>query len=427
MRSLKSIIAVTFLIGASVPAVAEKIAIVGGEVHTLSATGTLSQGTVLINDGKIQQVLDGTSVPDGYRQIDASGKVVTPGLFGALTSLGLQEVSGTAGVVDQSVKAHEISTVGAAYDVSFAINPDSTLFGVTRIEGFTAAATTVMRTGQLFNGQGAVIDLANSDAPVIKPRAFVHTRVDHGGASTNGDSRAALWVALVQSLEEARAAGAAELAINADWHGLATKADVRALQAVVSGDIPLLVTANRASDIRQVINLKQRFNQLKLVIVDGLEAWRVAGELAEARIPVIVNPEYNLPGGFDQIGATLANAARLFEAGVTVAIGMDTHNIRLATQHAGNAVANGLPHIQGLAAISLNPAKIFGVEQQLGSLEPGKRADVVIWSGDPLQVTEAAEQVFVNGRAIKMESRQTKLRDRYLTLSEDTTQPYIRP
>ena len=406
---------------------AQQIAIVGADIHTLSPAGTIKQGTVLIKDGKIQQVLNSTNVPDGYQQIDAAGKVVTPGLIGALTSLGLVEVSSSAGVTDNTVKAHPISTVGAAYDVSYAVNPDSTLMGISRVEGFTAAATTIGRTGQLFNGQGAIISLSGETSPVLKPRAFVHTRVDSSGASRNGDSRAALWVAMVQVLNEAEQASNAMLALNSEWHGLSTKADVQSLKRVVNGEIPMLVTANRSADIRQVISLKQRFQNLDLVIVDGLEAWRVAEELAAANIPVIVNPEYNLPGGFDQLGATLANAGRLFEAGVTVAIGMSTHNIRLATQHAGNAVANGLPHIQAIAALSLNPAKIFGVDSTHGSLEAGKQADLVIWSGDPLEVTQAAEQVFIGGKAVEMTSRQIKLKERYMTLNSEKTLHYVRP
>ena len=144
----------------------------------------------------------------------------------------------------------------------------------------------------------------------------------------------------------------------------------------------------------------------------------MAKELAGANIPVIIDPEYNLPGGFDQMGATLTNAARLYEAGVEIAIGMDTHNIRLAAQHAGNAVANGLPHETGLASLTSVPAKILGLEKEVGSLRQGARADVVIWSGDPLEVTEAAESIFIGGKAIKMESRQTKLRDRYMSLQQ---------
>ncbi|WP_100641873.1 amidohydrolase family protein [Alteromonas facilis] len=423
--SIASVVSLCF----SVAANAQSLAIVGGKIHTLSQQGTIENGTLLIKDGKVERVVTDGSVPEGYETIDASGKVVTPGLIGALTNLGLREVSMSAGVVDSSVKAHPVSAAGAAYDVSYAVNPDSSLFAITRIEGFTSAATGISNTGQLFNGQGAMISLADSDMPVSKPRAFVHTNVANDGVHTNGDSRAALWVALNQALAEVKAAPS-NMPMGSEWHGLTSVADVTALKPVIAGDVPLLVTANRKADILQVIALKQRHPKLKLVIVEGLEAWRVADQLAQQDIPVIVNPEYNLPGGFDQMGATLANAGRLAAAGVTVAIGMETHNIRLATQHAGNAVANGLDYDAALAAVSLNVAKIYNVDNSVGSLSPGKQADVVIWSGDPLEVTEAAEQVFIAGEAVPMESRQTKLRDRYLAFGEDTsskTSTYIRP
>ena len=149
-----------------------------------------------------------------------------------------------------------------------------------------------------------------------------------------------------------------------------------------------------------------------------------------ADIPVIVNPEYNLPGSFEQLGATLANAGRLEKAGVKVAIGMDTHNIRLMAQHAGNAVANGLSYDQGLASVTSNVAAIFHMEDAIGTLNQNARADVVIWSGDPLEVTQAAEAVFIEGEAMDMTSRQTKLRDRYQAFYEkgqNKTSQYVRP
>ena len=196
---------------------------------------------------------------------------------------------------------------------------------------------------------------------------------------------------------------------------------------MIKGEIPLLVDARRAADIRQVIALKQRHPQLNIAITYATEGWRVAKELAENNIAVILNPEANLPFGFDQLGATLKNAGRLAAQGVKVSIGMETHNIRLARQHAGNAVANGLSWEQGLAALTINVANLYGVDDKLGSLEVGKQADVVVWSGDPLEVTETAEHVIISGMPVKMESRQTKLRDRYLTLQSDKPLQYVRP
>uniref|UniRef100_UPI0026258F32 amidohydrolase family protein n=1 Tax=uncultured Paraglaciecola sp. TaxID=1765024 RepID=UPI0026258F32 len=205
------------------------------------------------------------------------------------------------------------------------------------------------------------------------------------------------------------------------------RADIASLIPVVKGEIPLLVDARRTADIRQVIALKQRQPQLNIVISYATEGWRVAKELADNNISVILNPEANLPFGFDQLGATLKNAGRLADAGVSVSIGMETHNIRLARQHAGNAVANGLSWQQGLAALTINVAKVYGIDDKLGSLEAGKVADVVIWSGDPLEVTEAADTVLVAGEPIEMQSRQTKLRDRYMLLQTDKPKQYVRP
>jgi imidazolonepropionase-like amidohydrolase len=413
-RSLKLMLSIGIAGLLSANALAEKLAITGAQIHTLGSKGIIAEGTVLIEDGKIKQVLDTLTVPTGYTQIDASGKVVTPGFVGALTTLGLVEVSGSAGVVDSRVDAHPVSTVGAAYDVQYAINNDSTLIDVTRLEGFTSAVTGISGTGQLFNGQGAVIQLNKSFDSFLKTQAYMHVDVSNRGAGTNGDSRAALWVALNQSLEEATFAASNDISPTQDWHGMITRADAKALASVINGEMPLLVTATRANDILQVISLKKRFAGLNLVLVDATDGWRVAQEISDAGIPVILNPEDNLPGGFDRLGATLANAARLYKTGVTIAIGMNTHNIRLAPQHAGNAVANGLPHSAAIAALTINPATIFGVSDTIGSLVAGKQADLVIWSGDPLEVTQAAEQVFIAGKSMPMESRQTKLRDRYM-------------
>lgn len=422
-----ALLAISTLMSAS--ALAQNIAITGGKVITMGEQGTIENGTVLIQDGEIQQVSNGNAnIPDDYQVIDASGKTVTPGLIGAFTSLGLVEVSSSAGVVDASVDPTPITNTGAALDVSYAVNPDSSLLGVTRIEGMTAAATGITYTDFLFSGQGAVISL-DGDEPVLKPRAFVTVDVTGSGSDHTGGSRAALWVTIEQALAEADDITALP-GPDAAWHGLNTRADITALKAVLDGDMSLFMKADRAADIRQVIAFKDRHPRVKVVLLHAVEAWRVAEALADAEIPVIIDPEYNLPGNFDQLGATLTNAARLEKAGVTVAIGMDTHNIRLATQHAGNAVASGLSYQAGLASLTKAPAEILGLEDRLGQLAEGYQADVVIWSGDPLEVTEVAEQVIINGKLIKMESRQTRLRDRYVEMeaaSDSSASHYVRP
>ncbi|MFC3093450.1 amidohydrolase [Alteromonas sediminis] len=411
---------------------AEKLAIVGGQVHTMGEMGVLEQGTVLINNGQIEAVSQSTDIPSGYQRIDASGKVVTPGLIGAMTSLGLVEVSMSAGPVHSSVDDHAVSKTGAALDVSYAINTDATVVGVSRLEGVTSAATAIQSSGQLFHGQGAVISLDPNGDPILAPNAFMVLKVTGAAAQANGGSKAALWVAIETAFNEAKEAaikGQSPMFRYADsWHGITSKADVKVLQEVLKGAMPLFIYADSAADIRQVIRFKARNEGLKVTLVGGVEAWRVAEELVAANISVVLDPESNLPGNFEQLGATLRNAAKLESAGGKVAIGMNTHNIRLATQHAGNAVSHGLSHEQGLAALTINPATMLGVDGKLGSLEAGKQADVVIWSGDPLEVTESAEQVIINGKMIEMTSRQDKLMKRYKAFygANGTTPHYIR-
>jgi imidazolonepropionase-like amidohydrolase len=400
---------------------------VGAKVYTMSSQGTLENATVLIKDGKIQKIMEGEPALAGYEIIDAKGKVVTPGLIGASTTLGLVDVGFSGGTNDSNSSLTSISKTGAAFDVSYAINPDSSLMAIARIEGVTTAATSMGSTGQLFSGQGALISLGDVSEPVIQARAFISTRVGNSGADTMGGSRSVLWVSLEKALAEAKFAIGKSLTPSDEWHGELSRADIAALVPVVKGEIPLLVDARRAADIRQVIALKQRQPQLNIVITYATEGWRVAKELADNNIPVILDPEANLPFGFDQLGSTLKNAGRLAAAGVKVSIGMETHNIRLARQHAGNAVANGLSWNQGLASLTINVAKLYGIDDKLGSLEVGKHADVVIWTGDPLEVTESAELVLIAGEIIEMHSRQSKLRDRYLQLQTGKRMQYVRP
>ena len=143
---------------------------------------------------------------------------------------------------------------------------------------------------------------------------------------------------------------------------------------------------------------------------------------------MLLNPLVNLPGNFDSLGSRLDNAAILEAAGVTVAIsGAGSHNARKQRQMAGTAVSYGMPHEAGIAALTSNPARIFGVDEQQGSIKRDMPANVVLWSGDPLEVTSAAEVVIINGKLIPMESRQTKLRDRYLSENPEMPRAYIKP
>ena len=194
---------------------------------------------------------------------------------------------------------------------------------------------------------------------------------------------------------------------------------------MLNGQMPVLVWVERAADIRQVIKLTKEYPQLKVIIAGASEGWMVADELAAARIPVIVNALQNQPDAFERLGSTMNNVGRMAARGVTVALGTmardEAHQARLVVQDAANLVGQsrigggeGLSWADAIKTVTLNPARIFGVDKQLGTLEPGKVADVVVWSGDPLDLTQAPTNVIVAGKEVSLESRQTKLRDPYL-------------
>jgi imidazolonepropionase-like amidohydrolase len=171
---------------------------------------------------------------------------------------------------------------------------------------------------------------------------------------------------------------------------------------------------DRAADILGVVAFADR-NGIKPVILGGDEAWLVAQALAKAEVPVILNPLDDLPVDFDHLGSTLENAARLQRAGVRIAFSSgDTAQARLVRQLAGNAVAHGLPWEAALAAITSTPADIFGLGATHGRIAVGQAADLVLWSGDPLEVSTLADKVWIAGRPVEMKSRQTELRDRYV-------------
>jgi len=209
---------------------------------------------------------------------------------------------------------------------------------------------------------------------------------------------------------------------------LLTRFDAAALVPVLQGRQPMLIHVERASDILNVLNLKREFPSLKIVIVGASEGWLVANRIAASGIPVIASAVNDLPASFEEIAATQSNVGRMRAAGVNVSIGMinddDAHKLFYERQYAGNLVALGkVPGATGvswgeaLAMITSRPAEAIGLGGQIGRLAPGEHADVVIWSGDPLEVTSAAEQVFIDGVRQPMETHQTRLLERYRDLS----------
>lgn len=409
------------LLALALPASAATTAIVGGKVHTVGPQGTVENATVLIVDGRIAAVGADVDVPAGTETIDASGKVVTPGLFSPYGHLGLVEVSSSAGPVDYSQRGEQFT---ASFDIADAYNPRSTLIPINRIEGVTRAVIAPSPgypdengSGHILAGLAAIVNLGDDN--VLDQRAAAMIVVlGEGGASLSGGTRTGAWLALRNALNEAldyrEHKGDFERGMRRTYTHSMT--DLDALQGVINGNTPIIVSIDRASDIEVLLKLVDEYS-IDAIIIGGSEAWMLATELATARIPVIVGPTANLPGNFDRINARLGTASILVAAGVKVAIADSdarTHNARNITQSAGNAVANGLAWDAALHAITLAPAEIFGMAATIGSIEPGKAADVVIWPGDPLELTNFPDAVFINGEAMPMVSRQTLLRDRYL-------------
>ncbi len=415
----------------SFPASADTIAIVGAKVHTVGPQGTIDNATVIIVDGKIHAVGSGIGVPDGATRIDASGKIITPGLFSPVGRLGLVEITLSGGPIDSAQLGDQFT---AGFDVADAYNPRSTLVAISRIEGVTRAAITPApgRTDKLGNvahvisGLAAIVNLGDTDT-LDKRGAAMVVSLGQIGSPLAGGSRTGAWLVLRNALDEAidyrDHKGDFERGMRRDYrHGVA---DLEALQGVISGDIPILADIERASDIEALIELTDAYG-LKAIIKGGSEAWMLADRLAAANISVILAPMLNLPVSFDAINARRGAANILVNAGVTVTLADirdQTHNARNITQSAGNAVADGLDWDAALRAITLAPAEIYGVADSVGSIEPGKAADLVIWPADPLELTTYAEAVFINGVSIPMVSRQTLLRDRYL--QSDSEKPPV--
>lgn len=406
---------------AAAPAFAQPaptIFISNARVITAGPAGVIEGGDVLIRDGVIAAVGANLAAPAGATVIEGAGRTATPGIFAAYSTLGLEELSLDKEANDAFVE--DGFPLSAALSAADAFNPTSTLIAINRAGGVTRALAAPEPGSKLFGGRAAIVDLSGRIASVTVAEAAQNVAMGYAGAARAGDSRLGAWATLRLYLDEARAYAANPR----DYKSRARDndmnfADLAALAPAAEGRQKLIVAANGAVDIRNLIRLKTDY-RLDVVVLGGAEAWRVARELAATNTPVIIDPAANLPGSFEELGATLDNARRLHEAGVRFAFfnpdGGTTHNLRLLTQQAGIAVANGLPYEAAIAALTINPATIYGVADRLGSLEAGKAADLVLWDGDPLEVTTRAVAVFIDGRAMSMQNRQTRMLERYRTL-----------
>lgn len=398
----------------ALPAQAQSTALVGGTVYPVDGP-EIEDGVVLLAGDTIAAVgpRDDVSIPNDARRIDVSGQVVTPGLMDAATATGLIEVSAIGSTRDHALASDD--AVRAAFRVTDGINPNSVVIPVTRLGGVTTVASTP--SGGAVSGQGAVLDLhgQTTDDMLVKDRAALYANFNPSGTSETGRARGGLAMRLREAFEDARfyAEHRDDYQRGAARDLSLSRLDLQALSDVLAGERPLVVRASRASDIDAALEIAETFD-VSLRLQGAEEAWMRAERLAEAEVPVLIKALSNLPTDFDRLGTRFDNAARLAEAGVPVALStFDTHNARSLRLEAGNAVRYGLDWDTALRAVTLTPARMLGVADSHGTLAPGKTANVVVWSGDPFELTTSAEHVFIRGQEMPDDSRQKRLMRRY--------------
>ena len=429
MRSLIFRIVISFAaaIAITAPVGAQTIAIVGGKVYPVSGP-PIESGTVLIVNGKIVAVGSNVPIPAGAQRIDATGKIVTPGFVNSSTQLGVQEVSQVTDTRDMSARGKD--NIAAAFTVWDGLNPNSVMMAPARKEGITSFI--VMPTGGLVAGQAALLDVVpgtTTDMIIRAPVAMIAEVGDPQQAGVN--SRGELIVKLRELLDDTRFFQTHRDAFDRAQTRpfAASRLDLQAMIPVIEGRLPLVIAVDRASDIDAAMRIAREFN-VRLMIDGGAEAWMMADKLAAAHIPVLTGAMNNIPAGFAALGQRQENAALLRKAGVAVALignagggDEEAFNVRNLKQEAGNAVAYGMTWDDALRAVTLAPAEIFGVADRVGSLQPGREGNVVVWSGDPFEFTTRVEHVFVRGHEYSDKTRQDLLMERYKTLPNTHNNP----
>ncbi|HEY0481213.1 MAG TPA: amidohydrolase family protein [Kofleriaceae bacterium] len=406
------------VLACAAPVAADTIAVTGATIYQRS-DHKLEGATLVIRDGKIAEVGAGVAVPAGATRIDGTGKTVTAGLIEASTQLGLIEVdleeSGNDGRF--AVLPTEIH---AAYRAVDAYSGRSVAIPIARAGGVTSAITGP--SGGLVAGQAAWVSLgegAGPIAPIAPLRAPVAMNMSLGRDAMAIGSRGHTVERLRELFDDVDnyRRNRAGFERNASRRLIAQRLDLEALLPVLDGRELVAIRASAEVDIRAALAIAAE-RRLRIAIVGGTEAWRVAAELAAARVPVLLDPTDNLPGDLGAVNVRDDTAAVLARAGVVVGISTlgSTSAARTIRQLAGIAVAQGLPWQKGLAAITEVPAQIYGGAAERGTLERGKIADVVVWSGDPLELSSRAETVIIGGAVQSLATHQSRLLDRYKVL-----------
>jgi len=369
-------------------------------------------GNVLIEDNKISRV--STSNLRGDIVIDATGKILTPGIIPTDTDIGIVEIGALSVTRDDSSDLYQIG-----FSIYDAFNPNSVLIPWNRSNGITSTLTLPQNTDSPIGGLGSFFVL-DSNIKISGSKDIV--MIGRVGGS-GGKSRAETFSIIEDLLEFASSLVSRDMETYKEIAELIDDSpiaetmelhprDLQALYKLVNDDLPIIIDANRASDLLKLIEIKRKYN-LNLIIMGAQEAGLVANQIAENDIPLIINPINNIPESFDELAANIELAAKLEKLGITIMFNAPrSHNFHLVRQGAGVAVANGMSYAGAIKALTLSPVEVFNLGDR-GQIAQGKIADLIIWDADPLEPSSMPEKVFINGKDVDLTSRMTRLTDRY--------------
>lgn len=406
-------------------------AIQGGKIFTL-AGAPIEGGTVLIQNGKIAAVGAMVTVPADAKIIDAKGLEVYPGMFDPITQMGMDEV----GAVSATVDVTELGPYNPEVVAATAVNPASTHIDVTRASGITevlsvpgVAAGFFGGGGSVIGGQASAINLAGWTIDQMLIRRSIAMVVNWPTYQTRAFDPATVSIrekpfSEVKQYYEKKETELAGWFDRAQHYAQALEKGspanferdlkLEALVPVVQGKLPLLVVANHARDIRHAVEFCDK-RKIKMILAGGDEARKVKDLLKSKNIPVILGSPLALPEyDDDAYDSVLTQPGELNSAGILIAFAtFDNSFARRLPQYAGNAVANGLPHDEALKAVTLNAAKMFGIDGEVGSIEPGKIANLIVTSGDPLELRTEVRYLFIKGQLTSMENKHHQLYEEY--------------
>ncbi len=398
----------------------------GATVHTMAGPD-IQNGSVLVRNGKIVGVGQNLTAPSGTQLIEGKGLHVYPGMIDSGTTVGLTEI----GAVRESSDVSEIGKFNPQLRAAVAVNPSSEHVPVTRANGITSIIA--LPAGELISGQASLMHLDGwtSDDMTVKGGAAMHLRMPSiqtrvngrffddappGGPGMGFDEARKRYETQMRELNDFfESAHRYQKAKAAHLPGFEQDLRFEAMLPVINGEMPVLISATRERAIRDAIAFGEK-QKIKIILTDATEANKVAAELAAKKIPVILGPTLSLPAAEDDpYDLPFTTPGDLYKAGVKFAFASNSVEFsRNLPYQAATAVAFGLPHDEAMKAITVNAAQIWGVDKQLGSIEEGKWADLMITDGDPLETPTQVKQLFIKGRAVDLDNKHHRLYEKYL-------------